>query len=175
MKKKKCDCTRQSLYWVCDDCKKVYKAATELDMNLCGYVKVPINEVEHFQTMINEHINLKKSIDDLNKKREKEKAQRFLQCTGIYNKLGMLTLPYRSDLVKRSDGRVEWICPHNVGHTLTASIKKGTSSVHGCDGCCNTQEYKDANEEYSRWIKEEKMTNKLIKDRLRKKKNDRNK
>ena len=33
----------------------------------------------------------------------------------------------------RLDGRIEWICPHGIGHT--AYSPEGDYS-HGCDGCC---------------------------------------
>ena len=36
-----------------------------------------------------------------------------------------------SEFNLRTDGRVEWVCKHGVGHTV---FGEGT---HGCDGCCN--------------------------------------
>lgn len=36
---------------------------------------------------------------------------------------------------KRSDGRIEWICDHGVGHTVW--YPEGSSDTHGCDGCCS--------------------------------------
>jgi hypothetical protein len=38
------------------------------------------------------------------------------------------------ELLKRADGRIEWVCPHGVGHTVY--VPKGNTSIHGCDGCC---------------------------------------
>lgn len=40
----------------------------------------------------------------------------------------------KKDLNIRLDGRVEWICSHGVGHTIW--YPKGSSAIHGCDGCC---------------------------------------
>ena len=39
-------------------------------------------------------------------------------------------------LNRREDGRLEIICPHNIGHTIFAP--KGSDYVHGCDGCEKT-------------------------------------
>ncbi len=39
----------------------------------------------------------------------------------------------------RSDGRLEWLCEHGVGHTVHVPPDKASESVyweHGCDGCC---------------------------------------
>lgn len=44
-----------------------------------------------------------------------------------------------SECAFRSDGRLEWICPHGIGHTVQVPAKyKDDKSwwVHGCDGCC---------------------------------------
>ena len=35
---------------------------------------------------------------------------------------------------KRLDGRIEWSCPHGVGHTVWHPV--GGSGIHGCCGCC---------------------------------------
>lgn len=35
----------------------------------------------------------------------------------------------------RSDGRLEWVCEHGVGHTVYAPA--GSDFIHGCDGCCD--------------------------------------
>ena len=32
----------------------------------------------------------------------------------------------------RNDGRMEWLCPHGVGHG---------NHTHGCDGCCERLDY----------------------------------
>ena len=40
-----------------------------------------------------------------------------------------------SELLKRIDGRIEWICEHGVGHTIW--FPEGSDGVHGCDGCCH--------------------------------------
>jgi len=37
------------------------------------------------------------------------------------------------DLIFRTDGRIEWICEHNVGHTVFSTKD---DYIHGCDGCC---------------------------------------
>ena len=34
----------------------------------------------------------------------------------------------------REDKRIEWICPHDIGHTVW--YPEDSSIVHGCDGCC---------------------------------------
>lgn len=39
-----------------------------------------------------------------------------------------------SEITIRMDGRIEWICQHGIGHTKW--YPKGSSSSHGCDGCC---------------------------------------
>ena len=41
----------------------------------------------------------------------------------------------------REDGRVEWVCEHSVGHTISVPEKYQDESVwwsHGCDGCCDS-------------------------------------
>ena len=41
------------------------------------------------------------------------------------------------NLNRRSDGRIEWVCEHGVGHTIQAPASMGSAGlVHGCDGCC---------------------------------------
>jgi hypothetical protein len=32
----------------------------------------------------------------------------------------------------RADGRMEWLCPHGIGHG---------NHIHGCDGCCERDDY----------------------------------
>jgi hypothetical protein len=44
------------------------------------------------------------------------------------------------DLVFRADGRIEWLCIHNIGHT--AWYPERSDSVHGCDGCCSLEDFK---------------------------------
>lgn len=39
-----------------------------------------------------------------------------------------------SEFKRRNDKRIEWICEHGVGHTVW--YPPGSSSSHGCDGCC---------------------------------------
>ena len=45
--------------------------------------------------------------------------------------------------ITRSDGRIEWVCEHKIGHTVFApKIKQHDGTyfedyVHGCDGCCS--------------------------------------
>jgi len=39
-----------------------------------------------------------------------------------------------SEFLTRTDGRIEWICKHRIGHTVW--FPKGSDGVHGCDGCC---------------------------------------
>ena len=39
----------------------------------------------------------------------------------------------------REDGRVEWVCKHGVGHTISVPKEYEYESAwwsHGCDGCC---------------------------------------
>ena len=36
----------------------------------------------------------------------------------------------------RFDGRVERVCIHGVGHTISTRASRGDNWVHGCDGCC---------------------------------------
>jgi hypothetical protein len=38
--------------------------------------------------------------------------------------------------VKRADGRVEQVCVHGVGHTISSPRRGKHEFVHGCDGCC---------------------------------------
>lgn len=49
-------------------------------------------------------------------------------------------LPYprpRMDIITRSDGRIEKICKHGVGHPIGhVSHWEDWMGVHGCDGCC---------------------------------------
>jgi len=40
----------------------------------------------------------------------------------------------QKEFVKRTDGRIEWICEHGIGHTVW--YPKNLSATHGCDGCC---------------------------------------
>lgn len=41
-------------------------------------------------------------------------------------------------VLRRADGRVEWLCKHGVGHTIFAPERMGKAGyVHGCDGCCS--------------------------------------
>lgn len=53
----------------------------------------------------------------------------------------------RRNTMLRSDGRVEWLCEHGIGHTISIPYQwiklirddKLTSTIafsHGCDGCC---------------------------------------
>lgn len=53
----------------------------------------------------------------------------------------------------RETGLVEWICSHGVGHPLYPSAERvaakhghlvHTWMLHGCDGCCNSEEFKKA-------------------------------
>lgn len=64
----------------------------------------------------------------------------------------------------RIDGRIEWICPHGIGHTTYDSAVKcaekygeikpdGSNKlevvnawlIHGCDGCCKEMYKKEMN------------------------------
>ena len=36
------------------------------------------------------------------------------------------------EFLRRTDGRIEWICEHGVGHTVW--YPKGSDNVHGCEG-----------------------------------------
>jgi hypothetical protein len=40
----------------------------------------------------------------------------------------------------RSDGRIEHLCSHGVGHPIGSLYAlRGWEDVHGCDGCCFQQ------------------------------------
>ncbi len=41
------------------------------------------------------------------------------------------------DLLWRADGRLEYICEHNCGHTIYSPRE---DFIHGCDGCCESIE-----------------------------------
>ena len=50
----------------------------------------------------------------------------------------------------RGSGLLEWVCEHGVGHPDFESAKLvaksyghpvGTWLVHGCDGCCNREDF----------------------------------
>lgn len=48
----------------------------------------------------------------------------------------------------RSDGRIEWVCKHGIGHTVWVPKLKNKKEekvwwVHTCDGCCKSKEIKD--------------------------------
>lgn len=43
----------------------------------------------------------------------------------------------------RGDGRLERICAHGIGHTVSTRYASNNNWVHGCDGCCAEWE-KDA-------------------------------
>lgn len=54
----------------------------------------------------------------------------------------------KRQVVYRTDGRVEVVCEHGVGHPTPASAAKVaekyghkhvTWMVHGCDGCCSVE------------------------------------
>lgn len=52
-----------------------------------------------------------------------------------------------SDLFYRTNGRVEWLCPHDVGHTVAVPASHVDSVAwwtHGCDGCCMSEENQKA-------------------------------
>lgn len=34
---------------------------------------------------------------------------------------------------RRHDSKVEWACPHGVGH----------GGIHGCDGCCSHESFRN--------------------------------
>lgn len=41
----------------------------------------------------------------------------------------------------REDGRIEWHCEHDVGHTV---YSPDGFYVHGCCGCCRNDKFKKA-------------------------------
>jgi len=52
-------------------------------------------------------------------------------------------------LCLREDGRIECLCEHSIGHTITApaAYKRAAGKYwdsHGCDGCCLKDEFKKA-------------------------------
>ena len=40
----------------------------------------------------------------------------------------------------RGDGRIEWSCEHEVGHTVWSPHKDKYAFTHGCCGCCKDLE-----------------------------------
>lgn len=45
----------------------------------------------------------------------------------------------RKKFITRMDGRIEWICEHDIGHTIFVPKQNKSDSSwwsHGCDGCC---------------------------------------
>ena len=38
--------------------------------------------------------------------------------------------------IKRADGRIEQLCEHDIGHTISSPRRGKYELVHGCDGCC---------------------------------------
>lgn len=52
-------------------------------------------------------------------------------------------------LIRRETGLMEFVCKHGVGHPARDSIRffenNGVSSlgVHGCDGCCQREDFPD--------------------------------
>jgi len=41
--------------------------------------------------------------------------------------------------VKRTDGRIERMCEHGIGHTIFVPLEHKDETAwwtHGCDGCC---------------------------------------
>ena len=70
--------------------------------------------------------------------------------------------------IRRESGLIELVCCHGVGHPAVGSVhwlalhgKKGYG-IHGCDGCCRSQEWKLADA-----LEGVKMANKLLKWALR--------
>lgn len=58
-----------------------------------------------------------------------------------YVKLAEKLADKSEQYLTRTDGRIEWLCEHGVGHTVDApkKYKKEVGkywNVHGCDGCC---------------------------------------
>ena len=54
-----------------------------------------------------------------------------------------------NDLLVRVDGRIEWTCPHGIGHTVFVPKQYDHIPawwVHGCDGCCDGMK-----EAYIKW------------------------
>jgi hypothetical protein len=54
---------------------------------------------------------------------------------------------YRFELICRSSGVVEIVCPHGVGHpsaalTVLVAGKASLNPIHGCDHCCATEGWK---------------------------------
>lgn len=70
-----------------------------------------------------------------------------------------LNKPIFIDYTIRADGRVELMCDHGVGHpsfNLTL-LHRGSwnqyDGIHGCDGCCGTDAFHEAEERFSDQIK----------------------
>lgn len=54
----------------------------------------------------------------------------------------MTDTPWTREIV-RCDGRREYLCQHGVGHPTPNSAAEH-DGVHGCDGCCLTEEWRQA-------------------------------
>jgi len=59
-------------------------------------------------------------------------------------------IPHFPILLRRETGLMEFQCIHGVGHPAAQSAhfldvihgdKKGTWSIHGCDGCCGREDF----------------------------------
>jgi hypothetical protein len=128
-----CHHTFQHLYWVCDNCKTVFKQVTETDLALCGYIKATDKQIHN-------HIKAENIKEVIKTKKPKYK------------------LPETKTVIRRKSGLMEWVCEHGVGHPLLASAIKiankhkhilSTWLTHGCDGCCKSEEFKKINKEYT--------------------------
>ena len=57
-----------------------------------------------------------------------------------YQEICKILLQDKENLLIRGDGRVEWVCEHGCGHTVSVPFKYKDEWAwwsHGCDGCCS--------------------------------------
>lgn len=59
-----------------------------------------------------------------------------------YNPQGVQITSKNRNLLIREDDRVEWVCPHGIGHAV-GHLRKWEEWmwVHGCDGDCRQWDY----------------------------------
>lgn len=75
-------------------------------------------------------------LDEQTKEEDRRWARRFMAVlyTNIYGQIASELGVDEKTLLRRLDGRIEWMCEHRVGHTVWCP--EGRDIEHGCDGCC---------------------------------------
>lgn len=53
-------------------------------------------------------------------------------------------------ILRREDGRMEWVCEHGIGHTIW--YPEGSDGLHGCDGC-ERGKTTQITKEFKEWLK----------------------